>query len=134
MAASFCPLTIADVHAYVFSMKLRLHPLALLLSLAVILTPLARHGVAAGDGASYSLVICSENGTEVIGVDQDGNPVSAAHHCFECCLVANAMTVELRLPSSHRLVPEIVVWPDTNRLERQNASVKPMTRGPPALV
>jgi len=89
---------------------------------------------AANANTSMTFVICSSDGAKTITVEQDGEPISASHTCFDCCLVADKPADAPVLPNGfwHYFAAKLYVVstvPDGRKLRR-----KPSTRAPPALI
>lgn len=115
-------------------MNLLRHILAITLSLALGLAPVAAAEMRGPLSGVQSVTLCSGDGAKVISLDSDGNPVEVAHVCLDCCLVVSDLPQATALPKPLRLVRfSAVLTPKTRILPRPMA-VKPWTRGPPLSV
>lgn len=109
------------------------HILILLMSVLIGLTPVAALEMP-GLGGSQTIVICTGETTKTITLDQNGDPVSPHHRCFECCL---SVALPGPTPDLARL---FVVFAQLNTVEiralprLQRPLLSPPATGPPALI
>ena len=102
----------------------------LLLVYSGISTPVAQ----ASSGGVTSMVICADGEAKMIHVDARGREVAAGHACFECCLVANDTTGSVQFQTGALRFEGIVLVVKAQQYALKATTLRPFTRGPPALV
>ena len=102
-----------------------------LISLLLVFTSVATAESRATTGPVFSLVICSDGGARTITIDGQGNPVSMAHGCLDCCLVAfDLPTITPGLTHLPRLESRLAILRDLAPQVKPTPS-RPNSRAPP---
>ncbi|MBZ0129249.1 MAG: hypothetical protein K8F59_09050 [Rhodobacteraceae bacterium] len=110
----------------------RLFPV--LLSLALAFGSVATIGVPGFGGPDRTLVICTDGAARTVTLDADGNPVSHAHDCLDCCLAIGPVPQMAAIAGpAAQIAPEARLVADTSAI-RTAAQLRPHPRGPPRTV
>jgi len=114
-------------------MRFARHMISALVSLLLVFTSITTLEARTTNGPVFSLVICSDGAAKTITVDGQGAPVSTAHTCLDCCLVAFGLPdATQHLTILHR-IGEKVVQAVSRSSDHIAPRFGPYSRGPPSL-
>lgn len=105
--------------------------LSFLLSLTLGLASVGMAIARTDGGLSRQITICSGQGTAVISIDANGNPVGTPHHCPDCLTGVTMALPPVDIVGEAKRAKGLLPSPVSGRAPPALARLAPRAQGPP---